>query len=399
LSDYDRYRRALDGLTLPAALVDLDALDHNHDELVRQLGGRVPLRLAHKSLRVPALARYLLDRGQGALRGVMTYRAAETRLLAERGFDDLLLAYPISRRGEATDLAVAATRATVRVVVDDEAHLHLLSAAAQGAGSTLGVCLDLDVALRPGAAGAHAHLGVLRSPLRDAAAALALARKARELPGLRVDSVMAYEAQVAGLADDAPAWKAPVLQWIKRSSVSLARERRAEVVRALRADGFPIAVVNGGGTGSVDTTSRDPTVTEVTAGSGFLCTHLFDGYRALSLRPALFCALAVVRRPDAQHVTVAGGGLIASGPTGADRSPVVWAPEGLSPVPMEGFGEVQTPLRLAAHAPRLTIGDPVFVRPAKAGEPAERFSHYHLVRGDRVVEVVPTLRGLGHTSP
>jgi D-serine deaminase-like pyridoxal phosphate-dependent protein len=399
MKDYERYRKALQSTTLPAVAVDLDAVDHNLAELVRHVGGRVPIRVASKSIRVPALLRYLLERGAGALRGLMTYRAGETRLLAEQGFDDLLLAYPISRPGEAADLAVAATRAMVRVVVDDPAHLHLLSQAAQGAGVTFGVCIDLDVALRPGAFGAQAHLGVLRSPIRTAEAALHLARQARELPGLRVDSVMAYEAQVAGLPDQVPGWKAPAIQWIKRRSIALAAGRRAEIVAALRAEGFPITLVNGGGTGSVDSTSHDPSVTEVTAGSGFVCTHLFDGFAALDLRPALFCALAVVRLPDADHVTCAGGGYIASGPTGEDRAPVVWAPAGLSPVGMEGFGEVQTPLRRGPGCPPLRIGDPVLVRPAKAGEPAERFSHVHLIRGDRVVEVVPTLRGMGHASP
>jgi D-serine deaminase-like pyridoxal phosphate-dependent protein len=145
----------------------------------------------------------------------------------------------------------------------------------------------------------------------------------------------------------------------------------------------------------VRSTSDDTSVTEVTAGSGFLDSHLFDHYRDLRLVPALFFALGVVRASDPDHVTCAGGGYVASGAAGPSRLPIVHAPAGLDVVPIEGFGEVQTPLRRTADAPPLRLGDPVICRPAKAGELAERFARYLLVRGDRVVEVADTMRGAG----
>ncbi|HND52613.1 MAG TPA: hypothetical protein PLV92_09460 [Pirellulaceae bacterium] len=154
--------------------------------------------------------------------------------------------------------------------------------------------------------------------------------------------------------------------------------------------------MNGGGTGSVASTSADPSVTEVTAGSGLLCPTLFDRYDGLALAPALFFALAVSRIPERGFVTCAGGGYVASGPPGVSRLPSVYAPAGLETIGMEAFGEVQTPLRCGPGAPALKIGDPVICRPAKSGELAERFRLYHLVRGDRVVESAPTARGMGH---
>jgi len=42
---------------------------------------------------------------------------------------------------------------------------------------------------------------------------------------------------------------------------------------------------------------------------------------------------------------------------------------------------------------RLRLGDRVWLRHAKAGELAERFTDYHVVQGDRVVRTVPTYRG------
>ena len=62
----------------------------------------------------------------------------------------------------------------------------------------------------------------------------------------------------------------------------------------------------------------------------------------------------------------------------------------------EGVGEVQTPLRATRGAERrLAVGDRVWFRHAKAGELMERFDRVHLVRGDQVVEEVPTYRGEG----
>lgn len=396
---YPAWRQLLGDEVLPAAVLDLDALDHNQDVLLGALGAGLTLRIASKSIRVPAVLRYLLDRGGDRMRGVMTFSAYETAFLAEEGFDDLLLAYPIGRPDEAVALARAAMRTTVRCVIDDVAQARHLSAAAEGAGVTLQLILDIDASWRPGRG---AHFGVRRSPLRTGAQAVALAQACADLPAVTLGGIMAYEAQVASLPD-APGGRLVdvpidvIKRTIKARSIPLVAARRREVVTALHAAGWQTPLVNGGGTGSMASTSADPTITEVTAGSGFPCPHLFDGFDRLPLKPALFFALGVVRSSDPDHVTCAGGGYIASGAPGSDRLPQVHAPTGLTPLPMEGFGEVQTPFHRGEATPPLHLGDPVICRHAKAGELAERFAHYALVRGDAVVERVPTYRGAGRT--
>jgi len=132
----------------------------------------------------------------------------------------------------------------------------------------------------------------------------------------------------------------------------------------------------------------------VTVGSGFVDSHLFDGYRGLGLEPAAFFALQVVRRPGPGLVTCHGGGYIASGSAGPSRLPIPALPPGLSLLSLEGAGEVQTPLELG-RGRELSLGDPVFFRHAKAGELAEHFEEYVLIRGDRIEGRAPTYRGLG----
>ena len=105
-----------------------------------------------------------------------------------------------------------------------------------------------------------------------------------------------------------------------------------------------LEIVNGGGTGSLESTVREGVVTEVAAGSGLYAPALFDGYDAFRARPAAFFGLDVTRRPAPGVVTVSGGGWVASGPAGRDRLPVPALPEGLRLLGAEGAGEVQTPL-------------------------------------------------------
>ncbi len=169
--------------------------------------------------------------------------------------------------------------------------------------------------------------------------------------------------------------------------------RRAAVVAAVR-EVSPLRFVNGGGTGSVERTAAEPSVTEVAAGSGLFAPALFDAYRAFTARPAAFFALPVVRRPSATVATVLGGGYPASGAAGRDRLPRPVLPPGLRLDRQEGAGEVQTPVTGDA-ARGLRIGDRVWFRHAKAGELCERFGAVHLVRGRELVDTVPTYRGEG----
>lgn len=388
-AQWERYRRALEGEALPCAIVDLDALEHNARALVAPLGGSgKTLRIATKSVRCPELVARACEAAGEVARGLMTYTATETAFLAERGEKDLLLAYPTASPADAELLARAnAAGATAAVVVDEAEHLEVLAAAARRAGTRTPVLLDLDVSWRP--LGDAVHVGVRRSPLRAPEDVVALARRVAATAGLTFHGVMAYEAQIAGVSD-----KGAAVRLMKRRSSADVARARAEVFRALGSAGLVPTVFNGGGTGSVAACAREAALTEVTVGSGFLDSHLFDAYEGLTLQPAAFFALQVVRRPSRDIVTCHGGGYIASGAAGVDRLPRPALPDGLELLGLEGAGEVQTPLRITGRGSPPALGEPVFFRHAKAGELAEHFAEYILVRGDRAVGRAPTYRGL-----
>lgn len=390
MTDEPEWRHALADHALPAAVVDLDALAQNVDRLVAAVpDGPVTMRVATKSVRHPGLLRRILARGGDRMRGLMAYAPGELALLADAGFDDLLLAYPIGRPFDARLVADTVARGIrCRVVVDAADQVARLATVARERGLVLELCLDVDLSWRPVPV---VHLGVRRSPIRSAAEALALARLVRDTPGVSLVGVMAYEAQIAGMRGTDP-----IRRFVQQRSRPMVLARRQQIVEALARDGFALSLVNGGGTGSVAFTGADPSVTEVAAGSGFLCPHLFDGY---GLAPAAFFALPVVRSSDPGFVTCAGGGYPASGAAGADRLPIVVAPPGLVPLALEGWGEVQTPFRWTGSGAAPAPGDVVVARHAKAGELFERFATCLLVQGGRIVAEEPTYRGMGACFP
>jgi D-serine deaminase-like pyridoxal phosphate-dependent protein len=278
-------------------------------------------------------------------------------------------------------------------MVDSPEHLDLVDAALGDDHPPIRVCLELDVSWRPLPG---LHIGTRRSPVRRAPEAVKLAEVIATRPGFTLVGMMAYEGQIAGLGDKpASRLRGRTLRWMQRRSGAELVRRRTSVVDAVR-EVADLEFVNGGGTGSIELTGSDPSVTEVAAGSGLIGPTLFDAYTAFTPKPAVLFALPVVRRPTSKIVTLFSGGYIASGPVGETRQPSPYLPEGLTLLPFEGAGEVQTPVTGAA-ADTLRLGDTVWLRHAKAGELAERFTEYHLIEDDQVAATVPTYRGEGRS--
>ncbi|WP_329562600.1 alanine racemase [Kitasatospora sp. NBC_01266] len=391
-TDRARYDRATAELDAPLAIVDLDAFDANAADLVRRAAGK-PIRVASKSVRCRALLERVL--AMDGFTGVMSYTLAESIWLTRAGFEDVLLAYPSADRAAFAELTADPKLAgNITVLLDDPAQLRLIEQARAG-DERVRVCLELDTALE--LLGGRLRVGTRRSPLRTPEELAAFAELVHTRPGFQVVGLMAYEGHIAGVGDTVPGrpLRSGLIRLMQAKARTELAERRAAVVRAVRrvAD---LEFVNGGGTGSVQTTVAEAAVTEVAAGSGLYLPRLFDNYRSFQGRPAALFAQPVVRRPGVGVVTVLGGGYPASGPAGADRSPVPYLPAGLRYESQEGAGEVQTPL-LGSAADDLLIGDKVWFRHAKAGELCERFEQLHLVAGDAVVATAPTYRGEGRT--
>ncbi|WP_230686959.1 alanine racemase [Catellatospora vulcania] len=370
--------------------VNLAALSYNAHDLARRANG-VPIRIASKSVR----SRGVLDAvlALPGYHGVLAYTLAEALWLAET-IDDVVVGYPSADRAAIAQLAASPELAgRVTIMIDSVDHLDLVDAVvAPSARADIRVAIELDSSFKSRLLG---HIGVWRSPVHRAEQARALAEAVVARRGFRLVGMMGYEAQIAGLgnAPKGSPLRGAMVRALQRSSMSELLERRAAAVAAVN-ELAPLEFVNGGGTGSLEVTGADRSVTEVAAGSGLFGPHLFDNYAHFTPAPAAAFALPVVRRPAPDRVTLLGGGWIASGPPAMDRLPQIVWPAGLKMVPREMAGEVQTPV-VGQAATRLRLGDRVWLRHTKAGELSEHVNELHLIDADTVVGTLPTYRGEG----
>ncbi|MGV8885461.1 MAG: amino acid deaminase/aldolase [Microbacteriaceae bacterium] len=380
----------------PYGVLSVEALAHNALDMLDRANG-TPIRVASKSVRV----RSVLDAALAlpGYAGVLAYTLPEALWLASdvdgyAAIPDVVVGYPTADRGALRELGRDAELASrVTIMIDSIAQLDLVDAAiSPAARASIRVCIELDASWDTWYLG---HTGVRRSPVHTVAQARALAEAVVSRPGFTLVGLMGYEAQIAGQANNPAGRRAygAIVRWMQRHSGAELADRRGAAVASIR-EIAELEFVNGGGTGSLESTSADASVTEIAAGSGLFGPHLFDNYTHFSPAPAAAFALSVVRKPLPGTAVLLGGGWVASGPPGADRLPrVVW-PENTKMLPREMAGEVQTPLE-GAGAAALEPGDRVWLRHTKAGEISEHLNEFAVVENGVVTEMVPTYRGQG----
>jgi D-serine deaminase-like pyridoxal phosphate-dependent protein len=387
------YDLATKDLDPPFAVIDLAAFDANAGDLLRRAAG-LPIRVVSKSVRCRHLLRRVL--AMDGFTGLMCYSLSEALWHVEQGTsEDILVGYPtVDHRALGELAADERARAAITIMIDSTEHLDIVDAAAGSGHPEIRVCLELDSSWRPIMLPVP-HVGTRRSPVFTPRQAARLAREVVARKGFRLVGMMGYEGQIAGLPDATGKPVDTVVRWMQRRSAAELARRRAEAVRGVRAI-TELEFVNGGGSGSIETTRAEPVVTEVAAGSGLLGPMLFDHYTRFRPRPAALFALPVVHKPADRIATVFAGGYVASGPVSASHLPTPYLPAGLKLLRIEGAGEVQTPVA-GETARDLRLGDRVWFRHAKAGELAERFIEYHLVVDGQVERTVPTYRGEGRS--
>lgn len=388
---YQYYKDIFKDVPLPYAFVDLDLFDENVRQLSKRAGDKT-IRIASKSVRCRALIQRALD-ADPKYQGIMAFSLDEAVWLSQNGFDDILLGYPGWNKAQVQRVAEELKKGKdIILMVDLPEHIQHLDELGKEFGVTIPICIDLDMSTDlPGL-----HFGVWRSSIRSKADALALYKHIEKAPNVHLKALMGYEAQIAGLGDNVPGKGAmnAVIRFLKGRSIKEIAKRRTETVQALKATGADMPLVNGGGTGSLEWTKLESEVTEVTVGSGFYASGLFDNYSNFKHLPSAAYAVEIVRKPKPDLYTCHGGGYTASGAVGKDKIPVPYLPEGAKLLDQEGAGEVQTPVHYTGTE-QLQLGDPVFLRHSKAGELCERFTKLYLVQGGKIIGTTPTYRGEG----
>ena len=349
-------------LPTPAALVDVDALEHNLSTMASVLPGALlrPHVKAHKST---ALAEMQRRHGH---RHFTCATVREMVGLANAGFgDDLLLANEVVDVDRLRELAALQDDALITVAVDSDTTVD----AAAGAGIRH-VLIDVNI-------------GLPRCGCTPGDAAR-LAQRARDR-GLVVRGVMGYEGHLM-VSDDRSAQQRDTL-----TAMELLRAAAREV-------GGDIISAGGTGNHDVHATNRDRTgVTEVQAGSYALMDTYYSTLN-LPFRQALTVLGTVISTHEKWAVIDVGLkslGMDHGNPSIAGHKVWFCSDEHLTFATDKRDGAATAPADAAVpRAPQPAVGTRVRVIPAHVDPTMAMHDSFYLVRGDEVLDRLPIdLRG------
>lgn len=379
----------LSKIEAPCMWVNLDALDKNIAEIFKKTA-TTKVRIASKSIRSIDALKYISSEQKNAI-GLMTFSAEEAAILIENGFKDILMGYPsleFDSLIKAQQLAIK-HQALLTFMVDLPEHIDMLEKVGEITQSTISCCIDIDLSVKfPGL-----YFGVFRSSIASPKILEKLLKHIAPKNHIKIWGLMGYEAQVAGVADNTKGqtFMNQIIRFLKKKSLPIIAQRRkacADIIRNFTGSEIQI---NGGGTGSIQNTLCEEGITEVTVGSGYFQSHIFDQFVNINHTPAAGFALRITRNPAPNIFTCQSGGYIASGPINTSKQPCFYYPSDLKWLKNEGFGEVQTPFISKSNA--LKVGDLIFLRHAKAGELSEHFETIHLIKHNAYFGTWKTYRG------
>ena len=258
----------VEDLDTPALTIDLDILSRNIRDLAESCRRHnIALRVHTKTHKIPEIARLQLQ--AGAI-GIVCQKLGEAEVMVDAGITDVLIPYNIVGARKVDRLVRLRERATITVALDSEATARGISE--QAGQPEIPVLIELDT-------------GGYRCGVQSPEAALELARKVVQLPGLHFKGIMTYPSR-------------------PQAEPFLARTRVL-----LEDAGIRVPVVSGGGTGS-EAVSKQIGCTETRIGS-----YVFEGMRRINHTDnppnPVTCAermiVTVVSTPTPERIIVDGG--------------------------------------------------------------------------------------------
>jgi D-serine deaminase-like pyridoxal phosphate-dependent protein len=351
-------------LPTPALVVDLDALDANVARMAaRTKAAGVALRPHAKTHKSSFIAGKQM--AAGAV-GVCCAKVGEAEALAGAGVRGILITSPIAA-AETAERAAALARhdPALAVTVDHPAGVACLAVAADAAGTTIRLVIDVDV-------------GLGRTGVADAEAALELAEMIAAWPGLTLAGVQGYGGH----------WQHMQGAEKRRAAVQAGLARLTEAVEALRAAGQACPLVTGGGTGTVEADLELGVLNELQCGSYVFMDNQYadalgedaDG----AFQSSLFVQAQVISLNASRWVTVDAGlkAFATDGPPPRPTTP---------PFAEDGyffFGDEHGGL-MRPEAAALRHGQRVELKVPHCDPTVDRYDAFHLVRGDTLEAIVP----------
>jgi D-serine deaminase-like pyridoxal phosphate-dependent protein len=342
----------LSDLDTPAVTIDLDRMEANIRRAQAQLDRHGIANRPHiKTHKSPEIAG--LQRKAGA-RGITCQKLGEAEVMADAGFDDILISYNILGEEKLGRLGALMRRARMVVAADNPVTVAGLPRAAEIAGRTLEVVVECDT-------------GRKRAGVETAAEAIALALDIASRPGLRFAGFLLYAPETA----------------IPETQAFL-----DEALAGVREAGLEATIVSTGGTPNLANLGRIAGATEHRAG-----TYVFNDRMMVKAGAATLddCALnvvaTVVSRGGAERGILDSGSKTLTSDTGGldGHGLILEYPEAR----IHKFAEEHGFLDLSACSAKPEVGEVVRVIPNHVCVVVNMVDRLVATRGGEIVGEIP----------
>jgi D-serine deaminase-like pyridoxal phosphate-dependent protein len=257
-------------LDTPALTIDLDILEKNIRDTAEACRKHdISLRVHTKTHKIPEIAKMQLAAGAN---GIVSQKVGEAEVMVAAGIDDVLIPYNIVGKQKVQRLTALCKNATMTVAADSEITVQGISDQASQDNVTVRVLIECDT-------------GGGRCGVQSPEAALELAQKVNDLPGLQFQGIMTFPSN-------------------ERAKPFLDQTRKL-----IEDAGLPLHTISGGGTGTAEV-SKAIGCTEARIGS-----YAFEGLRRINKESnppnPTTCAermiVTIVSTPTPDRVIIDGG--------------------------------------------------------------------------------------------
>lgn len=353
------------GLSTPALVLDLDALDRNIERMARftRTAG-VSVRPHSKGSKSLAIVRRQIE--AGAI-GVCCTTIGEAEVMAAGGVANILITSPIvSPPMIARLIALNESAEGLMVVVDDARNVEALSRAI-GAGKPLGVLVEVDV-------------GQGRTGVVGEDNVVALIRRVAATPELTYRGIQAYYGHLQHVPT--------IAERLRVTEPKIAQLR--QLLDRLGREGLTPAIVTGSGTGTFETDAATGVFTEFQAGSyPFMDREYVEIERGNSddvrFEPALFVQATVVNASRPGFVVVNAGYKSFATEGGP---PVVARPD-LPGATYQLMGDEHGGVTFDPGKSQVGLSETIEFLAPHCDPTINLYDRYHCVRGDTLVDIWP----------
>ena len=344
-------------LDTPALVVDLDALDHNIETLHAFFRRRETKVRPHvESHRCPTIAHMQLA-VDGTVGGISVITVGEAEVFAQSGIADIFVASEVVTKQKIARLCALARKGKLTVAVDNPQNVQDLSDAAQNAGVTLNVVVDI-----------HTRLDLCG--VEPGQPAVDLARVVSKAQGIHFKGLMTYEGAI--LVEDAEELAAESRKWIQQ--VLDTREM-------IEKDGMEVEAVSVGGTHNYEIAGAMSGVTEVPAGSYALMDYRYRKNRP-QFKQAAKVMTTVMSHPEP------GKAFLDSGQKAIGIDTGVPVAEGIAGATLTRMSAEHGYLQLEGDAQNsIDLGEKVWLTPWDTGTCVNVYDYINAVRDGKLEAV------------